>query len=296
MGWRVARRAAVDGCVRYRLRRWVGSWQPPMLSICIPSCDHWRDLLLPCLLSLARTTHGAPIEVVIGDSGREGSTRSGCHEIGLQCVSIPQPFNFARACNAMAAKVRGAYLLFLNDDTKAVSQDWLDRLLAAHPAGVLGALLVFPESRTLQHAGVEVIRVTGDSDLPVGYREAARHGDVPVMVRHLGVGVPLAGAARLDYSRSMAVTGAFLCTPRSCFEALGGFDERYETDLQDVDYCLRVRAAGLPVSCETDIVFTHAQSATRGAYPFPRADWDLFLSRWRTELEAWADGLPMEPR
>ena len=68
----------------------------------------------------------------------------------------------------------------------------------------------------------------------------------------------------------------------------GGFDERYETDLQDTDYCLRVGARGLPVTCAGDIVFTHAQSATRGVYAHPHADWSLFRSRWAPVLETCA--------
>jgi GT2 family glycosyltransferase len=287
--WRRRWNAATERQARARLRRWTTSWAPPRLSILIPSRDHWSDLLLPCLLSLERTTRSAPIEVIVGDSGSGDATRTAYCDIGLPWLAVDGPFNFARVCNALAAEARGEHLLFLNNDTTALTGDWLPRVLASPPLGVLGALLVFPASRRLQHAGVEVVSLNTARETPHGFPVAASdRADVPILVQHIGVGTPLDEVASLDRSRLMAVTGAWLSTPRACFRALGGFDERYETDLQDADYCLRLRATGLPVTCATDIVFTHAQSATRGAYAWPRADWTLFLSRWKAQLEACA--------
>jgi GT2 family glycosyltransferase len=227
------------------------------------------------------------VEVIVGDSGSGDATRSAYRDIGLPWLAVDGPFNFARVCNALAAVARGEHLLFLNNDTTALTADWLRRLLASSPRGALGAVLVFPESRRLQHVGVEAVPVETARDAPHGFPSAASdRAEFPILVQHIGVGTPLDQVGSLDLSRLIAVTGAWLSTPCACFRALGGFDERYETDLQDADYCLRLRAAGLSVECATDIVFTHAQSATRGAYAWPHADWSLFLSRWRAQLES----------
>jgi GT2 family glycosyltransferase len=41
-----------------------------------------------------------------------------------------------------------------------------------------------------------------------------------------------------------AVSGAFMLIPRNGFNALNGFDEKFDTDYADLDLCRRVAAAG----------------------------------------------------
>ena len=50
-----------------------------------------------------------------------------------------------------------------------------------------------------------------------------------------------------DYS---AITGACMMTRRSVFEELGGFDEEFPIDYNDVDLCLRARERGMLVVYE----------------------------------------------
>ena len=43
-------------------------------------------------------------------------------------VRYEEPFNYAKMNNLAAAKANGDYLLFLNDDTKALEPDWLTEM------------------------------------------------------------------------------------------------------------------------------------------------------------------------
>jgi len=254
--------------------------------VCIASRDR-LDLLLPCLASLARTSQGRALEVVIGDTGSSPATHEFYAAIGVRTVEAPPPFNYSRVCNQLARSARADRLLFLNNDTEAVTPDWLDRLLATGPTELAGATLVYPRTWRVQHAGVEV-RPAGGLLRPNSYRPPRAHRkEFPLALAHVGVG------RRLDRSESpatvavMAVTGAFLYTTREQFAAAGGFDEAYGVDLQDTDYCLRSRQLGYDVVCRRDIVFAHRHSGTRGRYAFPLADWRTFVGRWERELTAW---------
>lgn len=269
------------------LRGWVASWRrPPELSVCIPSRDR-LDLLLPCLTALARTSHGRAVEVLIGDTGSSPATHDFYAAIGVPTVDAPPPFNYSRVCNRLAGAARAGRLLFLNNDTQAVTVDWLDRLLTTRPAELAGATLVYPTTSRVQHAGVEVIPVGGWLR-PNSYRPPRAHRkEFPLALAHIGVGGRVPPSAVTAAVPVMAVTGAFLYTSREQFVAAGGFDEAYEVDLQDTDYCLRCRQLGYEVVCRHDVVFAHRHAGTRGRYAFPLSDWRTFAGRWQDELEAW---------
>jgi GT2 family glycosyltransferase len=272
-----------------KIKAWVTGQRTPAVTVCIPTKDR-LDLLVPCLESLVNTAGGA-VQVMIGDTGSGPDTLAFYEEAGLRFLRMPGPFSFSRCCNEMAKAADSPLLLFLNNDTTAVTPDWFLRVLrASRREAVLGALLIYPGSRLIQHAGVDVFSTGGA--WPRGSYLPTCLADFPYSVRHIGVGEPVSALARQDFSRMIAVTGAFLCVPKPTFHRLGGFDEGYVTDLQDTDLCLAARKAGVPVRCLWNVVFTHAESASRSGYTFPLNDWRLFDARWRSEFETLA-GAPV---
>jgi O-antigen biosynthesis protein len=62
-----------------------------------------------------------------------------------------------------------------------------------------------------------------------------------------------------------AVTAACCMTRRDVFDAVGGFDERFATDFNDVDYCLRVRERGLRIVTTPFAQLYHFEGATYGS-------------------------------
>jgi GT2 family glycosyltransferase len=57
------------------------------------------------------------------------------------------------------------------------------------------------------------------------------------------------------------VSGTLLMLRRSCVEQVGPFDERFGSYVEDVDYCLRARAAGWRVGVAVSAHATHLGSA-----------------------------------
>jgi GT2 family glycosyltransferase len=188
-----------------------------------------------------------------------------------------EPFNWARANNLAALQGQAPYLLFLNNDVEMDTMHWDEALLdglVQENVGALGALLLYP-NRLIQHAGVVMDMVAGG---PI--HEGVGHS--------LGEGGP---AERWRHPRlASAVTGAWLATTRTLFEAVGGFEERLPVAYNDIDFCLRCRAAGRLVVQASHIVATHRESATRGTemtlaeHARDQADWTWMRSRWGKAL------------
>jgi len=159
------------------------------------------------------------------------------------------PFNFSRLCNdgVRAGEGRGPILL-LNDDIAPVSGDWIERLAAWLDDPVVGAaapLLIYPDER-VQHAGMYL-----------GFNKTAGH--ILRSARLPEDDYLLTGCAAREVS---ALTGAVMMTARRAFEALNGLDEQLATYLQDVDYCLRLRGAGLINVFDPAAMLIHMESTS----------------------------------
>jgi hypothetical protein len=88
------------------------------------------------------------------------------------------------------------------------------------------------------------------------------------------------------------VTAACLLIRKATYEEVGGFDERdLAVAFNDIDFCLRVRAAGYRNLWTPFAEFYHHESATRGADDTPekagrfRSEVEMMLGRWDTVLK-----------
>ena len=172
-------------------------------------------------------------------------------EDGVRVAKVGGPFNFARLVNAGASVASGEFLLLLNNDVEATREGWLEEMLSrvVEPdVGAVGAKLVFPGGG-VQHGGVVL-----------GPNLAAAHAFDERPDGDPGYGELL----RVAHETS-AVTAACLLTPRRLFRFLGGFDAtRFPVLFNDVDYCLRLRAAGRRVVMTPHARLIHRAGSSRG--------------------------------
>ena len=91
------------------------------------------------------------------------------------------------------------------------------------------------------------------------------------------------------------MTAACLLTKRSDYLAVGGMDElRFPVNFNDVDYCLKLRAAGKRVVLTPHARLIHHESASRGTDHAPdRAG--RFDRELRTLRARWGDTLVNDP-
>ena len=178
-------------------------------------------------------------------------------------LTLDEPFNWSRANNLAVEAGTAPLLLFLNNDTQMLTADWDDALrhmLAHSDTGAVGATLLYPD-RTIQHAGIVMGMGSGG----------------PI---HEGVGRSIAEGPSDRWRKprsAAAVTGAFLAMRRDVFAAVGGFDAvRFAIAFNDIDLCLRVRAAGFRIVMASDILLIHHESKTRGMnVTRSQVAWDL---------------------
>lgn len=232
----------------------------PKVSVVIPSKDH-VDLLRPCLESILKKSSYPDFEVVVVENN--STSRATFDYYDEVCAAdsrvrvvtwrpeVAGTFNYSAIVNEGARSATGDLLLFLNNDTQVIADDWIEELVAAlaqrPEVAVVGAKLVFPDG-LIQHAGMAYN--------PNG------------MFMHLGETTP---ANLVDHDRNVClphdstmVTGACQLVRRSVFDELGGYDEALAVAFNDGDFCLRARDAGYAVTYTPYAVLYHKEFSSRG--------------------------------
>ncbi|MCY3024422.1 MAG: glycosyltransferase, partial [Planctomycetota bacterium] len=251
----------------------------PKVSIIIPSrCQppkgdtQGTPYVVRCVESIVRKSTWKEYEILVLDRNEmPAGMEARFKELGVRRVTYSEPFNWSRVNNLGVANATGGQFLFLNDDIEIITPDWLECLLefSQQPEiAAVGAKLLFPDGR-LQHAGVAIRE--GNPDHP--YYGAA--GDDP--------GYFLSNVVPRNYS---AVTGACLMTRADVFRALGGFDERFHLNYNDVDYCLRAVSSGRRVVCTPYAQCYHHESVSKAGV-FPEE-----LARFRERWPQWCERDP----
>ena len=245
----------------------------PLVSIVIPTAcskalvrNRSVYLLANCLATLRRNSTYPHVEIIVVDNGdMPDDLRQEIASYDVRRFTFTGPLNLSAKLNQGAAQARGEHLLFLNDDTEIINPDWLEALLeySQQPqVGAVGAKLYFADDR-LQHVGVLM-----------------KNGE-PVHLYHR-FPKDYAGyfGSNLVVRNYAAVTGACFMTRTELFREVGGFDEAFLLTHSDIDYCLKLAAAGKRTVFTPHAQLYHFESVSRLAAP----PWEakLFRDRWET--------------
>ncbi len=192
---------------------------------------------------------------------------------GARILPYHGQFNYAAMNNQAAREAKGEMLCFLNNDTEAITPDWLMEmvsLLQQPGVGCVGAKLLWPTG-VVQHGGVVV-----------GIHQLAGH-----------VGNSWTEEMPGYHNRNQlvqqwsVVTAACMLTIRSIFIDMGGFDPvRFPVTFNDVDYCLRLKGHGKKILWTPWARLTHHESASRGNDTTPArkarlaVEMNNFSSKW----------------
>lgn len=259
------------------LRHRVDLSSRPLVSIVIPTAarsieieGRQIDLIVNCIDQIVRHSSYDNYEIIVVDNGdlapsqREWLDRHGCRSITYRS----QTFNVAEKLNLGATIASGEVLLLLNDDIEIVTPDWIEIMLAQLEkphVGVVGAKLIYPDLR-LQHVGI-----------------VHNHGN-PDHVRQLyprdDDGYFNSSMADRNY---MAVTGACMMTPASVFEKVGGYTAALAVSFNDVDYCLKVKEAGLVSVYAAQAELIHMESQSRVPV-LDLTELNYFQRRWARHI------------
>ncbi|MBN8483074.1 MAG: glycosyltransferase [Xanthomonadales bacterium] len=245
----------------------------PRVSIVIPVHDKFA-YTAACLRSLAAHAREVAFEVIVVDDASTDETATRLAQIdGIVVERNAANLGFVGSCNAGAARARGEFVLFLNNDT-VVTAGWLEALVRCFEevpdAGLVGAQLVYPDGRLQEAGGIVFADGSGWNygrfDDPDDPRYAFRR--------------------EADYC-----SGAAILLRRALFEQLGRFDARYAPAYyEDTDLAFGVRAAGLRVLYEPRARVIHFEGITAGTDTgsgmkrYQVVNQAKFLDKWRNEL------------
>ncbi|HID07135.1 MAG TPA: glycosyltransferase family 2 protein, partial [Armatimonadetes bacterium] len=245
---------------------------PPYLSIVVVTYAS-EATIAPCLKSIAMASQSLPIhvEVIVIDNCSPDDTASIVqkHFQWVQLVQNSANLGYARAVNRGINIARGRYVFILNPDC-TIERDTLKNLVTfadTHPdVGIIGPQLLNPDG-TLQPSGRRAITL------------------IPLIASLLGlhelINRSLLGAQRCyGIMRDVEeVSGAAMFCRRDAVVSVGGMDERFFLYFEDVDLCLRMRAANWRVVYypHARIRHIHRHSTTR----FPNITHVAFIhSAW----------------
>jgi GT2 family glycosyltransferase len=204
--------------------------------------------------AVLRSGYAASRVLVVDNASRDGACqRLDRADARVTVLTMARNLGFAGGVNAAVAHLEKAGDLAAGDVLVLVNQDCIvkaeaigalvTRVTGDARVGIVGARLLAPDGDTLQHAG-GVVHANG-------------------LTEHVGRGLPsplFSCSADVEY-----VTGALMALRVSTWRTLGPLDAAYHpVYFEDVDYCLRARAAGMRVVYEPASIAVHAEASASG--------------------------------
>jgi GT2 family glycosyltransferase len=258
----------------------------PGISILIPFRDRIA-MTQDCVEAIRELTRDVDYEIILLDNWStspqaEAFCAAQANLPDTRVIRIAEPFNFSRINNIGAAAAKHPFLLFMNNDVRVSSENWLrillNEALADPKTAAVGAKLLYPGGN-IQHAGV-VLGIGGVAD-------------------HAFRGLPSAAPGYLAYAIAArevaAVTAACMLVRADAFNQAGGFDE---TELgiafNDIDLCIKLRQAGHRILCTPECTAEHQESASRGD-DFAEQKLARFMRENQVMLQRWQHLLPHDP-
>ncbi len=258
-----------------------------LVSIVIPTRDG-ADYLKTCIDSILEKTAYTGYEIIIADNGSEKEETMALFKYytetypdKIKVVRIDIPFNFAKINNiAVKEAAKGDMLLFLNNDTEVIREDWLTQMVSLcqlKHIGAVGAKLYYSDD-TIQHAGVVV-----------GIGGIAGHIHYNFPKRSNGYFGKL-----ISTNNYLAVTAACLMVRRDVFEAVGGFTEKFVVALNDIDLCLKIYDLGFYNVWTPEAELYHFESKSRG-YEDTAEKKKRFIGEANMFKEKWPNYIENDP-
>lgn len=237
-----------------------------------------------CLLSLLELDYPRLEIIVVDNASSDGSVgliRKRFPDI--EVVELPDNRGFAGGASVGLYLARGDIVATVNPDVR-LDRAWLKAVAAtlyAHDdVGVVGSKILYPDGKTIQHAG-------GVVHYPLATTE------------HIGRGEPDVG--QYDHMRCVSfVTGAALAMRREVGRALDFFDTAfYPVYYEDVDLCWRANQEGLRVIYQPQALAYHKESVTMDTrsglyYSYYHANRLRFIIKHYNPEQVMIDFLPAE--
>lgn len=258
----------------------------PLVSIIIPNKDS-VEVLTRCIDSIESKSSYRNFEILLVENNSTDQATFDYYERvqtqydNVRVLIWQDDFNYSKINNFGVTHAKGEYFLLLNNDTEVITPNWIESMLGFCQRGDVGAVgvkLLYPDD-TIQHAGVAMMYCASPVEMggPVHVFSNLDKDDPGYMFR---------ASVSQDVN---IVTAACLMTSKAAFERVGGLSEEYAVAYNDVDFCLKLRAAGFLVVYDADAVLYHYESFSRGSDVADTAKKTRFMSEQGKLRAAWPE-------
>lgn len=210
---------------------------------------HSINEVLHCIDSIHASV-GLPHEIIV--SSNSCYDKESIHPLpqreGVKWVFNEKNGGFAYAMNQGLRVAKGDYLIILNSDCTIIHGiDLLTDFLDQHPGVGMVAPLIIDADGNIQDTAREYVSLPNFI-----YRQMKRilRHKVSILDNKVNYQTP----QTVDW-----VIGAFIMVSRKAYELTNGLDETFFMYAEDIDWCTRVRQAGLEV-----VYYPYAQISYKG--------------------------------
>ena len=239
----------------------------PLISliIAIPNISENLNQWLKNFLSVS--TYPENEVILIGGNGTDNLIQNPA----VKVLSLSGKFNYSRGYNLAAKTAKGEYFVFLNTNLKPAVEDWQRHLLhyaEQSDIGAVGGFLVFPNG-TVEHAGIVLGKL----------------GKVNYVMRGFPTNDDGYAGSLVCAREVSAVSRDCLMVSRENFELVGGFNEHFFYDYQDVDLCLKLRKKGKQIIFTPRSVLINNESEKHRQANYDVVDYMLLLDKWQIDMD-----------
>jgi N-acetylglucosaminyl-diphospho-decaprenol L-rhamnosyltransferase len=214
------------------------------------------DWLARCLASIESARGDVATVVVVVDNASNDGSADAAEAAGARLIRNATNRFLSPAWNQGANETDAPYLLFLNPDTEWFTGTLSDLVARAHPrAGIVGPMLRNPDG-TAYPSGrrfPSLLNAVGHAFVSPITRAN------PFTRRYEMDGWDRTSEREVDW-----VSGACMLFPRTAFEEMHGFDERFPLYAEELDIATRLRGAGWSVVFTPDVEVIHAVGVSTG--------------------------------
>ena len=202
-------------------------------------------------------------EIIVVDNDSDDGTydylKSLSFKLPIRIIKNKINETFSKANNKATQEANGEFILLLNNDVEPL-YGWLNHMmniyLKSKNVGVVGAKLIYPffkDSKTslrTQHEGIKFTELNGFLEKNDGYV-------VPYNIKENNV-----FCNEEDYEIG-AILGAALLIRKDLYWDVGGLDENYIYNYEDIDLCFKIIKEGYKVIYSPKAKLYHYYQATR---------------------------------
>lgn len=249
----------------------------PFVSIVIPFRDK-VDLLKVAVESIFQKSKYEKFEILlVSNQSKEPETLDYLAKLkkeknNIAVIEYDHVFNFSAINNFAANLAKGEALLFLNNDTKIITNNFLEIMTSYamnESIGGVGPKLLF-EDHLIQHAGI-ILGLTG----------LAEHA-----FKEMKDDDRIDSYGSVQWTRNyLALTAAALMVEKKKFTQVGGFNEKLVVCGNDVNLGIKLFEAGFRNVYLPQVELYHYESKSRKGTPIPIGDFKESILSYSKYLE-----------